>query len=147
MICPPGSPGQNDGNWCFPSDPDKSDQIIFAGFDMTPFEAARREDIRNTLVTSGVLTLLGLAGFVSIFWAHHYQSAKRSLRDANVFAREVVTSLPVGLIATDPEGRIAFFNAAAETLTGRCSSGTLVWHPGSHDPGSKNHRTRNGMHI
>jgi two-component system, NtrC family, sensor histidine kinase HydH len=118
MICPPGSPGQNDGNWCFPSDPENSDQIIFVGFDMTPFEAARQEDIRNTLVISGVLALMGLAGFISIFWAHHYQSAKRSLQDASAFAREVVTSLPVGLIATDPEGRIAFFNAAAEKITG-----------------------------
>jgi two-component system sensor histidine kinase HydH len=85
---------------------------------MTPFEAARQEDIRNTLVISGVLALLGLAGFISIFWAHHYRSAKRSLQDASAFAREVVTSLPVGLIATDPDGRIAFFNAAAEKITG-----------------------------
>jgi two-component system sensor histidine kinase HydH len=62
--------------------------------------------------------LLGLAGFISIFWAHQYRSAKRSLQDASALAREVVTSLPVGLIATDPEGRIAFFNAAAEKITG-----------------------------
>lgn len=118
IVCPPGAPEQNAGDWCFPADPDKSDQVIFAGFDMTPFEAARQEDIRNTLVISGVLALMGLAGFISIFWAQHYQSAKRSLQDANAFAREVVTSLPVGLIATDPEGRIAFFNAAAEKITG-----------------------------
>ena len=118
MVCPPGAQGQNAGEWCFPADPEKSDQVIFAGFDMTPFEAARKEDIRNTLVISGVLALLGFAGFISIFWAHHYQSAKRSLQDASAFAREVVTSLPVGLIATDPEGRIAFFNAAAEKITG-----------------------------
>lgn len=118
MICPPGAQGQNAGDWCFPADPEKSEQIIFAGFDMTPFEAAHQEDIRNTLVISGVLALLGLAGFISIFWAHHYQSAKRSLQDASAFAREVVTSLPVGLIATDREGRIAFFNAAAEKITG-----------------------------
>jgi len=118
MICPPGAQGQNAGDWCFPADPQKSEQIIFAGFDMTPFETARQEDIRNTLVLSGVLALLGIAGFISIFWAHHYQSAKRSLQDASAFAREVVTSLPVGLIATDREGRIAFFNAAAEKITG-----------------------------
>jgi two-component system sensor histidine kinase HydH len=121
MVCPPGSQGQNAGDWCFPADPRKSNQIIFAGFDMTPFEASRQEDIRNTVVISGVLALLGFAGLISIFWAHHYQSAKRSLQDASAFAREVVTSLPVGLIATDPEGRIAFFNAAAETITGLSS--------------------------
>jgi len=118
MICPPGATGQNTGDWCFPATPGKDDQIIFAGFDMTPFEEARREDIRNTITISGILALLGLAGFISIFWAHHYRSAKRSLQDASAFAREVVTSLPVGLIATAPDGRIAFFNAAAEKITG-----------------------------
>ena len=117
ILCPPGAQGQNAEDWCFPAAPDKSDQVIFAGFDMTPFEAARQEDIRNTLVISGVLALMGLAGFISIFWAQHYQSAKRSLQDANAFAHEVVTSLPVGLLATDPEGRIAFFNAVAEKIT------------------------------
>jgi two-component system sensor histidine kinase HydH len=118
MMCPPGATGPTAGDWCFPATPGKDDQIIFAGFDMTPFEEARREDIRNTITISGILALLGLAGFISIFWAHHYRSAKRSLQDASAFAREVVTSLPVGLIATDPDGRIAFFNAAAEKITG-----------------------------
>jgi two-component system sensor histidine kinase HydH len=118
MIYPPGATGTTTGDWCFPENPGKDDQIIFAGFDMTPFEEARREDIRNTITISGILALLGLAGFISIFWAHHYRSAKRSLQDASAFAREVVTSLPVGLIATGPDGRIAFFNAAAEKITG-----------------------------
>jgi two-component system, NtrC family, sensor histidine kinase HydH len=118
MVCPPGRQGQNAGAWCIPADPEKSDQIIFAGFDMTPFEAARQEDIRNTVIISGVLALLGLAGFISIFWAHHYRSTQRLLQDTSAFAHEVVTSLPVGLMATDPQGRIAFFNAAAEKMTG-----------------------------
>jgi two-component system sensor histidine kinase HydH len=117
-YCPPGIQGQAGSDWCFPTDPDNSNQIIFAGFDLAPFNEARREDIRNTIAISGVLALLGLAGFVSIIWAHHYRTAKRSLQDASAFAREVVASLPVGLIATDPQERIAFFNSSAETITG-----------------------------
>jgi two-component system sensor histidine kinase HydH len=116
-VCPPGVQGQNAGDWCFPADPEKGAQVIFAGFDIAPFENARQEDIHNTLAISGVLALLGLGGFVSLFWAQHYRRARRSFQDASAFAKEVVASLPVGLIATDRKGRIAFFNEAAEAIT------------------------------
>jgi len=116
-FCPPGS-SESPGDWCFPEDKEKNDLMIFAGFDITSFEEAREEDIRNTLMISAVLILLGMAGLVSIFWAQHYHTVRRSLQDVNAFAREVVTRLPVGLIATDAEGRIAFFNQAAENITG-----------------------------
>jgi two-component system sensor histidine kinase HydH len=117
-ICPPGVPGPTAGDWCFPAEAENGTQVIFAGFDMAPFENARQEDIRHTLAISGVLALLGLGGFVSLFWAQHYRRARRSLQDASAFAEEVVASLPVGLIATDRKGRIAFFNEAAEAITG-----------------------------
>jgi two-component system sensor histidine kinase HydH len=96
----------------------KDNRVIVAGLDVTPFEEARQEDIRNTAIISAVLVLLGFGGFVSLFWAQSYRSAKRSLQDTSAFADEVVTHLPVGLIATDRDGRIAFFNGAAERITG-----------------------------
>jgi two-component system sensor histidine kinase HydH len=118
LLCPPEGGGGQSADWCFPADAETSNQVILAGFDMTSFEEARRGDIRNTLAISAVLALLGLAGFVSLFWAQHYRTARRSLQDAHAFADEVVTCLPVGLIATDADGRIAFFNETAETITG-----------------------------
>ena len=98
------------------------DQVIIAGLDITPFENARAEDIRNTAIISAVLFLLGIGGFVSMFWAHSYRSAKRSLQDTSAFANEVVAHLPVGLIATDRNGRITFFNSTAQSITGIHSS-------------------------
>jgi two-component system sensor histidine kinase HydH len=61
-----------------------------------------------------------------MFWVQHYRSARRSLQDVSAFAKEVVASLPVGLIATDHESRVAFFNGAAENITGT----TLAAHRG-----------------
>jgi two-component system sensor histidine kinase HydH len=85
---------------------------------MAPFEDARQEDIRNTVVISFVLVLLGFGGFLSLFWVQNYQTTRRLLQDTSAFATEVVANLPVGLIATGPDGNIAFLNEAAERITG-----------------------------
>ncbi len=92
--------------------------IIVVGLDVDPFEEAIREDIRTSVVMTVILLLLGFAGFVSIFWMQSYRTTKRSLQDTSAFADEVVTHLPVGLIATGRDGRISFFNAAAEEIIG-----------------------------
>jgi two-component system sensor histidine kinase HydH len=104
--------------WWLPSKRSGKDQIIFVGLDVEPFEDARREDIRNTIIISAILLLLGVGGFLSIIYAQSYRMTRRSLQDTSAFADEVVTNLPVGLIATDRSGNIAFFNAAAEKITG-----------------------------
>ena len=107
-----------DNDWCFPSTNDDEEQVILVGLDPTPFEDGRKEDILNTVIISGVLILLGLAGFISMFWLQSYRSTRRSLQDTSAVADQVVTSLPVGLIATDKDGKMAFFNSAAERITG-----------------------------
>ena len=96
----------------------RKELLIIIGLDVTPFEEAIRSDIRTTVVLSVVMLLLGFAGFVSLFWMHSYRAAKRSLQDTSAFANEVVSHLPVGLIATDRSGRITFFNTTAEKITG-----------------------------
>jgi len=98
--------------------PQKRQQLlIIVGLDVAPFEEAIRSDTRTTVVLSTVMLLLGFGGFVSLFWMYSYRVAKQSLQDTSAFADEVVSHLPVGLIATDRSGRITFFNAAAEKIT------------------------------
>lgn len=91
---------------------------IFVGMDVAPFEQARRADLRNTFFASGILLVLGLGGVVSLFWAQNYRTVRRLLRDTAAFADEIVASLPVGLVVTDPDGRVAMVNAAAERISG-----------------------------
>ncbi|MGB3225122.1 MAG: ATP-binding protein, partial [Desulforhopalus sp.] len=107
-----------DNDWWPHSAGGDSDQIILVGLNPQPFEEGRKEDIRNTAIISGVLILLGLAGFISMFWMQGYRSAQKTLQDESAIKDQVVTSLPVGLIATDKEGKIAFYNSAAERITG-----------------------------
>ena len=110
-MCP-----END--WCSPSANVDEKQVMLVGLDPQPFEDGLKEDIRNTVIISGVLVILGLAGFISMFWMQSYRSTKRSLQDTSAIADQVVTSLPVGLIATDKVGKISFYNSAAERITG-----------------------------
>jgi two-component system sensor histidine kinase HydH len=108
-----------ENDWCFPADSgEKGRSVIVVGLDPGPFEVARDTDIRNTIIISAVLIVLGLAGFVSMYWMQNYRSAQKALQDTSAIADEVVASLPVGLIATDKEGKIAFYNGAAELITG-----------------------------
>ena len=92
--------------------------LIIIGLDVTPFEEAIQSDIRTTVLLSVIMLVLGFGGFVSLFWMYSYRGAKKSLQDTSAFADEVVSHLPVGLIATDQSGRITFFNTAAEKITG-----------------------------
>jgi two-component system sensor histidine kinase HydH len=109
------TPDSEDG-WFSPQK--REDLLIVVGMAVTPFEEASRQDIRTTVVLSLVILLLGLGGLISLFWMHSYRITKQSLQDTSAFANEVVTHLPVGLIATDRLGRITFFNAAAANITG-----------------------------
>jgi two-component system sensor histidine kinase HydH len=110
---------------------DKQQFLIVVGLDITPFEEASREDIRTTVVLSVLLLLLGFGGFVSIFWMYSYRTAKQTLQDTSAFADEVVTHLPVGLIATDRSGRITFFNPVAGKITGLPPSAAMGRQPDS----------------
>lgn len=107
-------------------DPQKSRPLfIVAGLEMVPFEEAIQRQLHQTVVLSVLLLLLGFAGFVALFWMQNYRVAQRTLQDTSVFAKEVVAHLPVGLIATDSQGRIAFFNTSAEEISGISKSSAL----------------------
>ena len=111
--------------WCsgkirWPSQtiPGNSDEktAVFVGLDSGPFDAARRHDTRLMLVITTVLILLGFGGVVSLFWAHHYRVSRSLMLDARALASEVVANLPVGLIVTDRDGRVAYLNEVAEGI-------------------------------
>jgi len=96
----------------------RQELIIVAGLDVSPFEEAIRGDILNTVVLAAVLLVLGFGGLVSLSWMQSYRVARKSLQDTTAYAEEIVTHLPVGLIATDPAGKIVFYNTAAGRITG-----------------------------
>lgn len=111
-----GGPGGNGAGMSF-AEPD-GDTLIFVGLDSKPFEEALAEDFRNTVVIALLVAFLGSGGFVSMFWAQNYRLSRRLLQDTQAFASEVVTSLPVGLLASDTAGQVTLANAVASRMLG-----------------------------
>jgi two-component system sensor histidine kinase HydH len=93
-------------------------QVIFADFDLAPYEAALAEDTRNSVVLAAILFLLGVGGVLTLFWAQSSRLSKRRLKDTQAFATEIVNNLPVGLLTTGGDGRLAVVNGAAERIAG-----------------------------
>ncbi len=116
---PPGHMGMGRHMWPGRG-PDPDDPTaIFVGLDMSAVEAARRADVRHTVVMGVVFLFLGFAGIFLLFLAHHYQSARRSLSRIQAFSDTLVEHIPVGILATDGDGRIVSFNRTAAAILGR----------------------------
>ncbi len=92
------------------------DLFIIVGLDPAPFEDASRQDLHQTILLFVIMFLVGAAGFVSLVWAQNYRSAKYSLGQMKAFTSTIINQMPVGLIMTDPEGRIERTNEAARII-------------------------------
>ena len=90
--------------------------IVFVGLDRQPFEDALSQDFKNNVFSASLIAAMGLAGVISLFWAHNYRRSRRMLRDSQAMAAEVVTNLPLGLLTGDPAGNVAMANNTALEL-------------------------------
>jgi two-component system sensor histidine kinase HydH len=91
-------------------------EIIFVGLDMAPLNAARKEDMRHTLIMASVLLLIGFSGVVLLFLAQAYRTTRTSLSRIQAFSDRVVENMPVGLVAVDEDQKIVSLNRAAEEI-------------------------------
>jgi two-component system, NtrC family, sensor histidine kinase HydH len=98
--------------------PDLSPMVIFVGFRTDDLDAAHAADVRHTMVMAVVLLLVGCAGVLLLFLAQNYRSAHTSLVRVKVFSDNLVSRMPIGLVALDQEGRVTAINSVAETTLG-----------------------------
>ncbi|MCF8031131.1 MAG: PAS domain S-box protein [Desulfohalobiaceae bacterium] len=94
------------------------EHFIFLGLDSGPYFQAKQQDIRRTLIISGAILLVGLACLLALFWAHRVKITQRLLRNEKALSSVVVSSLPLGIIILDAEGRVVLINQTARMLTG-----------------------------
>lgn len=94
----------------------EEDRAIFVGLDLKSIEQARQEDERHTIIMAAILLLVGFAGVFSLLLAQAYRSTRSSLSKVQAFSHQVVTHIPVGLVAVDRSGTVVSLNQAANGL-------------------------------
>ncbi len=109
-------------NWCGMSGTDDhSDcrQIIYLGLYTQDFDAARAEDVKQSMILLGILFLLSSGGMYALFLSHKSQVTKAALENMELYTDSVVQSMPAGLISISTERRIVTANKAALEIFSR----------------------------
>lgn len=94
-------------------------QIIYLGLYTEDFDAARAEDVKQSLMLIGILFLLSSGGLYAVFLSHKSQVTKAALENMELYTENVINSMPAGLISIDTERRIVSANSTALDLFGR----------------------------
>lgn len=96
----------------------------FYGLTKMPFSPGLKEKDFIYNIFSNVLALF-VSGYLTGYLSSRLEKTTKHLerklhdfRDLAVFNREVIESVPSGLVTTDTEGKILFFNKAGEAITG-----------------------------
>ncbi|MFQ6758099.1 MAG: PAS domain-containing protein [Deltaproteobacteria bacterium] len=94
-------------------------QAIFVGLYTAEFDEARKEDVKQALIMGGILFLLGSAGLYFIFLYQGIRVSRSTLADMELYTRNVIESMPAGLLTLDTRGRIVSSNGKMEELLGK----------------------------
>ncbi|WP_169727868.1 ATP-binding protein [Desulfovibrio inopinatus] len=90
--------------------------VIFVGLDDTPYADARDADIHGTILNAVILFIIGLAGVGILYLGQRIRASRQKLKQSRIFASEVISSLPVGLVVTDRQNNVTYVNDVAMRL-------------------------------
>lgn len=109
------------------SSPDRevAPMVIFVGFRTDAVDAAHAADARHTVVMAVVLLLVGCAGVLLLFLAQNYRSTRVSLAREKAFSDNLVSRMPIGLVALDRDDRVTALNSVAEATLGIRAAGVI----------------------
>ena len=98
--------------------------IVFVGLDMTPIDEAIKSDTKHAVIMGIILLLIGFSGFVLLFLAQSYRTARTSLSRIKAFSDNVVEHMPIGLVALDNHQQITSLNHVAGSILNLLSDNT-----------------------
>jgi two-component system sensor histidine kinase HydH len=99
--------------------------VIFVGFRTDAVDVAHAADVRHAVMMGAVLLLVGCAGVMLLFLAQNYRSTRASLAREKVFSDNLVSRMPIGLVAVDQDGRVTAVNSVAEATLGIRAVGVI----------------------
>lgn len=94
----------------------KGQMYISVGFYTHEYEKTRREDMYHTIFMGVMLLLLFLAGLYFLFLYQRMRVTQATLLNTQLYANNVLESIPDSIITLDKAGRIESCNKNAEKL-------------------------------
>ncbi len=92
--------------------------VILVELEMAQFNQRLQRQKLEIIILSIVLLLVGLAGWLSILTLQGLKGSQSRLRRVEAFRDILISSLPVGLIATNNKGKIILYNRSSQEFTG-----------------------------
>ncbi|HIJ90058.1 MAG: ATP-binding protein [Desulfobulbaceae bacterium] len=108
------------GSWL----PGKNLSIV-VGLDMTEQDKIIRQDRYHMLYMSIAMLLVAIGGWIALLTAQSYRTSQKTIMNMRAFTDQLISRLPVGIIATNAEGHIQTFNSAAAKFTGKTPEQTI----------------------
>ena len=90
--------------------------IILVELDLAEFNKAVRQQLLQIVILSVILLLVGIGGWLSLLTLEGLKGSQSRLSRIKAFRDTLISSLPVGLIVTDSEGKIILCNHFAEQV-------------------------------
>ena len=91
---------------------------VIAGLDMKEYDRTLGRLQMQIMMLSLAMLLVGLGGWLSLSAVQGYRVSQKTLDEMQAYTSLLIAKLPVGVIATDAQGRITTWNEAVAGLTG-----------------------------
>lgn len=92
---------------------EKGKAVIHLGLNTGELVKVRKQDINHSLFMGGLLLLLGTAGFYFLFLYQGMRVTRTTLANMKLYTRNIIESMPDGLITLDSKGYIVACNPRA----------------------------------
>jgi len=92
--------------------------VILVELDMAQFNQRLQRQKLEIIILSIVLLLVGIGGWLSILTLEGLKGSQSRLRHIEAFRDILISSLPVGLIAIDHNGKVILYNNFSQKFTG-----------------------------
>ena len=87
--------------------------LLVVELSLDEYNSAVRKQLLQIVILSVVLLLVGIGGLLSLILVQTFKGSQLRLKTMSTFTDTLVSSLPVGLIATAPNGEIRTCNRSA----------------------------------
>lgn len=92
------------------------DAWIILGIKMAAYQKAWKADFRHALFMTAILVVLGSGAIFFLFFIQNYYIVAKALRQTRDYTRQVVASMPNGLVSIDARGKLISYNLQALDL-------------------------------